>query len=114
MTTHQPGGALAPSPALVEGWRCDNAVITLVSWACACSRVEPFASRPTTAMMCESRTAVISPGKGKLRGMPRSPVIQTSPPATICMSNDPGSTPTIVCGTLLRIIVLPSASADPP
>ena len=74
----------------------------------------PRASRPITAMMCESRTAVMSPGNGKLRGMPRSPVIQTSPPATIGMSNAGGSTPTMVCGMPLRIIVLPSASAEPP
>ena len=66
----------------------------------------PCASRPTTAMMCESRTAVRSPANGKLRGMPRSPVIQTSPPATICMSNDRGSTPTMVCGIPLRIMRL--------
>ena len=62
-----------------------------------------------TATMCESRTAVMSPGNGKLRGTPRSPVSQTSAAGDHRQLEACGSTPTMVKVMPLMTRVLPMA-----
>ena len=108
------GLTFTPRPALVSGYRRARSAIIASSSCCAASRVAPGARRPTTKMMCESRTAVRSPPNGKVRGTPRSPVSQTSMPSCSGDSNPGGITPTIVYGRPSSITERPRASGDAP
>ena len=65
----------------------------------------PGTSRPTTNSRCESRTVVMSPGNGKLRGMPRSLLTQISMSVITGIEKSAGSTP-MMCVAVRRALTL--------